>query len=87
MECDHSEKSLKSWVANLKKNLEIGNFWLNQDNIRAYLYFPGIKQRIIDVFVQSNFEQINCSSKCKVYMHVIDNLTLQYHLTKAIPIK
>ena len=28
-----------------------------------------------------------CSSKCKVYMHVIDHFTLQYYLTKAIPIK
>ena len=31
--------------------------------------------------------QMNCSSKCKVCMHVIDHFTLQYYLTKALPIK
>ena len=89
-ECDHSKKSLNSWVSNLKIKLceiGLGDFWLNQDNICVNLHFPVIKQRIVDIYVQSNFELINCSSKCKVYMHVIDHFTLQYYLTKAIPIK
>ena len=63
------KKSLNSWVANLKNKLceiVIGDFWLNLDNIRVKLHFPVIKQRIVDIFVQSNFEQINCFSKCKV---------------------
>ena len=88
--CDHSKKSLNSWVSNLKIKLceiGLGDFWLNQDNICVNLHFPVIKQRIVDIFVQSNFEVINCSSKCKVYMHVIGHFTLQYYLTKAIPIK
>ena len=59
VECDHSKRSLNSWFANLKNNLcEIGHgdFWLNQDNTRVNLHFPVIKQRIIDIFVQSYLE-------------------------------
>ena len=65
------KKSLNSWVSNLKIKLceiGLGDFWLNQDNICVNLHFLVIKQRIVDIFVQSNFELINCSSKCKVYM-------------------
>ena len=83
------KKSLNSWVANLKNKLsEIGlrDFWLNQDNIRVNLHFP---VRIIDIFVQSNFEQITVRPNVRYiqYMHVIDHFILQYYLTKAIPIK
>ena len=53
-----------------KKNCKKKNVHVN-----SFIY-------IIDIFVQSNFEQINCSSKCKVYMHVTDHFTLQYYLTK-----
>ena len=59
VECDHSKKSLNSWVANLKNKLceiGLGDFWLNQDNTRVNLHFPVIKQRIIDIFVQSYLE-------------------------------
>ena len=41
-ECDHSKKSLNSWVSNLKIKLceiGLGDFWLNQDNICVNLDF------------------------------------------------
>ena len=41
----------------------------NQTDIRVDLHFPVIIKNI-SIYIQSNFEQINCSFKCKVYMHI-----------------
>ena len=68
---------LNSWFANLKNKLcefGLGDFWLNQDNICVKFHFPAIKQRIIDIIVESNFEEINCSSKCRVCSFYIKTL-------------
>lgn len=44
-----------------------------------------IKQRIIDHFTKQLVEQINSSSRCYFYKHIIDQFSLQYYLTKSIP--
>ena len=66
------------------KLCEIGlsDFRFNQGKFHVNLHFRVIKQRIMDIFMQSYFEQIKCSSICKVYMHIIDHFTLQYYLQK-----
>ena len=71
----------------LEKQTQTVYFWFNQGNIRVNLHFPVVKQRFMDIYIQSNFEQINCSCKCKEYMHIMDHFTLQYYLTKTLPVK
>ena len=60
--------------------IDLSDFWFNQGKIHVNLHFPVIKQRVMDIFIQSYFEQM-CSSICKVYMHIIDHF-LQYFLQK-----
>jgi hypothetical protein len=49
------------------------------------LFFPIIKQRLIDIFVQNLVEQISFPSKCTIYKHVLEHFSLQYYLCKPIP--
>ena len=49
--------------------------------------FAIAKQRIFDNCKQNILCEINSSSKCRVYKHLIDHFTLQSYLTKKIPMQ
>ena len=83
-------KSNRNWACCIKDKLfeiGLGYVWDEQNKTYCLEFFPLIKQRLIDISVQSCQEQINNSSKCVIYKHVIDHFCLQYYLCKAIPPK
>ena len=43
-----------------------------------------VKQRLIDIHNQNILSDINSSSKCSMYRHLIDHVTLQEYLCKPI---
>lgn len=87
-ECESSLAPAENWVSVIKNKLfeiGLGHIWYEQEYIHCATYFPLIKQRIIDHFTQQLVEQINSSSRCYFYKHIIDQFSLQYYLTKSIP--
>ena len=86
--CERMNKSNRNWACCIKDKLfeiGLGYVWDEQNKTNCPEFFPLIKQRLIDISVQSCQEQINNSSKCVIYKHVIDHFCLQYYLCKAIP--
>ena len=71
-------KSNRNWACCIKDKLfEIGlgyvHVWDEQNKTDCLEFIPVIKQRLIDISVQSCQEQINNSSKCAIHKHVIDH--------------
>ena len=56
-ECDHSKKMFKQLGCKLEKQTQTVNFWFSQGNFRVNLHFPVIKQRVMDIFMQSNLNR------------------------------
>jgi hypothetical protein len=61
----------------------LGYIWCEQENSTCAFkfFFPIIKQRLIDIFVQ-NMSKLVIQN---VYKHVIEHFSLQYYLCKPIP--
>lgn len=87
-ECGRSISLVKNLVSNIKHKLfEIG---LGQVGVSKCMY---ILQPIIHLlcrdsmifFFQNLVEQINSSSRCHLYKHIIIHFSLQYYLEKSIP--
>lgn len=87
-ECGRSISLVKNLVSNIKhKPFEIG---LGQVGVSKWMY---ILQPIIHLlcrdsmifFFQNLVEQINSSSRCHLYKHIIVHFSLQYYLEKSIP--
>lgn len=81
--CERMNKSNRNWACCIKDKLfeiGLGYVWDEQNKTNCLEFFPLIKQRLIDISVQSFQEQINNSSKCVIY-----HFCLQYYLCKAIP--
>ena len=58
--------------------------WTKQNNLCRF-FFSVVKQRLIDINIQSCQDQINNSLRCVIHKHVIDYFGLQYYLCKYIP--
>lgn len=77
-----------NWVTFVKDklfSLGLGEVWLNQNTVNSSDALPIIKQRIFDNARQELFEILENSTKCFLYRHLVDNLTLQQYLCKYIP--
>ena len=68
-------KSNRNWSCCIKDKLfeiGLGYVWDDENKNNCLEFFPLNKQILIDISVQSCQEQINNSSKCVIYKHVID---------------
>ena len=84
------KQNCKNWVVHVKsilKNVGLFNLWLNQYTLKPQYMFAVAKQRIFDNCKQTILSDINSSSKCRIYKHLIDHFTLQSYLTKRIPMQ
>ena len=64
--------------------LGFGELWINQHIDDKDL--PVIKQRLLDQSQQLIRSQISASPKCTYYKYLIDVYSLQYYLSKFIPV-
>ena len=81
------QNNCKNWLYNVKNILsEIGllDVWINQNIYNHSYILATVKQRVYDICIQSLISDINNSSKCKLYSHLIDQITLQPYLCKPI---
>ena len=84
------KQNCKNWaviVKDILSNVGLRNFWLNQGTLKPQYMFAIAKQRIFDNCKQNILCEINSSSKCRVYKHLIDHFTLQSYSTKNIPMQ
>ena len=76
-----------NWAYHVKQELFMlgfGELWINQHIDLKYL--PVIKQRLLDQSQQLIRSQISASPKCTYYKYMIDVYSLQYYLSKFIPV-
>ena len=76
-----------NWAYCVKQELFMlgfGEFWINQHIDDKDL--PVIKQRLLDQSQQMIRSQISASPKCTYYKYLIDVYSLQYYLSKFIPV-
>ena len=77
-----------SWIYQLKYllfNLGLNDFWYNQDNLvvnDTLKYF--VKTRIFDQANQHLNQLLDGSPKCFLYKYCINNVRLQFYLTKHV---
>ena len=62
-----------------------GDVWFNHYVIDEALFLECLKQRLTDNFMQARDNFFENSSKCILYKHLIDNVGIQFYLTKSIP--
>lgn len=62
------------------------DIWVRQSPLDCKL-LPIIKQRIHDQVEQQLFQILETSPKCRLYKHLVDTVTLQFYLTKYIPMQ
>jgi hypothetical protein len=60
-----------------------GDVWLKHYVDNEVLFLRSLKQRLTDNLKQNEF--FDNSSKCILYKHLIDNVSMQFYLTKNIP--
>jgi hypothetical protein len=89
-EANQDRNHVINWAIHVKNELfDIGlcHIWCNQGYTCLYydIYFPIVKQRITDIYVQNIVEQIQSSSRCRIYMYIYDYFSMQFYLMKAIP--
>ena len=83
---DYMVENNDSWAVNIKQELQalgLGQMWyeLILDVKSAYKI---IEERIYDTEKQNMLAKLSNSNKCILYQHLIDNVCLQYYLTKPI---
>lgn len=90
--CDEmiSKPNCKNWavkVKNILSNVGLLDLWINQCTLKPEYIFAVAKHRIFDNCKQTILSEINSSSKCYIYKHLIDHFTLQSYLVKRIPMQ
>ena len=83
--CDHKPCNWRCQVRHLLLSKGFGDVWYNHYVYNDRLFLECLKQRLTDNFIQSRNEFFNNSSKCILYKHLIDNVSIQFYLTKCIP--
>jgi hypothetical protein len=77
------------FIKNELFHIGLGDIWYNQNYINdsglCDIYFATIKQRLQDNLKQGFDGEMKNSVKCCNYQYIVDNLLLQYYLTKGIP--
>ena len=84
-ECESGNKS--SGVNNVKcmlLSLGFGHVWYAQNVVCEEAFIILFKQRLIDHFLQERNMFFDSSSKCTIYKHLVDNVQLQFYLTKNL---
>ncbi|XP_033731490.1 uncharacterized protein LOC117321133 [Pecten maximus] len=81
------ENPKQNWLLHVKHKLfelGFGYIWLRQLP-SDFVYMPIIKERINDQASQTLFNSLHMSSKCDLYKHMVNKVTLQFYLTKSLP--
>ena len=82
-----TKPNCKNWISNVKSILdEIGlsDIFENVHSLSSKYVICIVKERLTDVYKQNILSDITSSSKCYMYKHLIDHVTLQNYLTKPI---
>ena len=74
-----------SGIRDILNNLDLMNVWYSQKVDHVMLL--QIKHRIFDQEKQLILSKLSDMTKCNLYKHLIDRITLQHYLTKYIPKK
>lgn len=88
-ECE-ANPNCKNWAAKIKHELSslgMMDIWVTQHVTNVNYFLSVVKQRLLDIFKQECETFFTTSSKCIIYRHIVDHLSLQAYLSKPIPIK
>ena len=75
----------KNWAAEVKyllSSIGLMNLWVNQETENPKYILVIAKQRLFDNYRQHVIAEVNSSSKCTIYKHLIEHFTLQSYLSK-----
>jgi hypothetical protein len=73
-------------VKNLLCSLGFADLWLSQYVNNIPLFIKVAEERLTDQFIQERDSYLSISPKCIIYKHLIDTFSLQYYLTKSLPL-
>jgi hypothetical protein len=83
--CNHKPCNWRCQVKYLLLSRGFGDVWLKQYVDNEVLFLRCVKQRLTDNFMQARNGFFDKLSKCILYKHLIDNVSMQFYLTKNIP--
>ena len=87
-ECDSLPQNKYSWLRDIKvilSSVGMNDVWVNPDNTSVQLLTVQLRQRLQDIFLQNLDSELENSSKCILYKHIVsDNRQLQFYLSKPL---
>ena len=79
-----------SWIKNIKEELsKLGLYylWENIEQCNLDVIYNIIKQRLNDVYMQTNLSKVSQSTNGELFQYITDGCNLQSYLSKAIDFK